>query len=73
MTIKYEAFESYDSFSMIPETPSEVADILRLAQNAKKCDNEYFLSFSNNPYLEIRIAKVSQQITCLTELQKIKK
>ena len=45
--------------TMIPETPKEFAELLRISKNAKAEKPMIYFSFStDNPYLTVSIAKV---------------
>ena len=51
------------SITMHPETPKEVAELLRISKNAKAEKPDIYFSFStDDPYCNIHISKVKEGV-----------
>ena len=61
MTTKIKETEYSLEINLIPESMSDLALLLRFANNSKRDKPDIFLSFSNEPYCNISLAKVKKQ------------
>ncbi len=63
MRIEFDENKFGANFTIHPETPAEVAQLLRLSRNAKAEKPDIYFSFSNDaPYCNIWMKKVKENV-----------